>query len=191
MLQEDAKKLIEESIAVKKEAVLKCTDEIAKAASVIIEAYRKGKKVLICGNGGSAADAQHIAAELVGRYKMERKALPAIALTTDTSIITAVGNDYGFEKIFSRQVEALGEKDDVLVAISTSGNSPNALSAMEEAQKKGMRIIVLAGGTGGKMREMKSDAMIIAPSNNTPRIQELHITAGHIICELVEKELFG
>ena len=191
MLQEDAKKLIEESIAVKKEAVLKCTDEIAKAASVIIEAYRKGKKVLICGNGGSAADAQHIAAELVGRYKMERKALPAIALTTDTSIITAVGNDYGFEKIFSRQVEALGEKDDVLVAISTSGNSPNVLSAMEEAQKKGMRIIVLAGGTGGKMREMKSDAMIIAPSNNTPRIQELHITAGHIICELVEKELFG
>ena len=191
MLQEDAKKLIEESIGVKKEAVLKCTADIAKAASVIIEAYKKGKKVLICGNGGSAADAQHIAAELVGRYKMERKALPAIALTTDTSIITAVGNDYGFEKIFSRQVEALGEKEDVLIAISTSGNSPNVLAAMEEAQKKGMKIIVLAGGTGGTMRGMKCDAMIIAPSNNTPRIQELHITAGHIICELVEKELFG
>ncbi len=180
--------MFNESIAVKEETA-KLSGEIEKSANMIINAFKKGKKLLICGNGGSAADSQHFAAEMVGRYKKDRRGLPAIALTTDTSIITSVGNDYGFEQVFEKQVEALGEKGDVLFAISTSGNSPNVLKAMEKAKSKGMSIIGLTGNAGGKMKN-GCDINLIVPSANTPRIQESHITIIHIICELVEGGMF-
>ncbi|MBU1165992.1 D-sedoheptulose 7-phosphate isomerase, partial [Candidatus Micrarchaeota archaeon] len=146
--------------------------------------------LLICGNGGSAADAQHFAAELVGRYKKERKALPAIALTTDTSVITAISNDYGFEHVFSRQVEALSAGGDVLFLISTSGNSPNLLEAAKKAKTLGIKIIGLLGKGGGKLKSMCDHAIVI-PSDNTPRIQEMHVLVIHMICESVENNIFG
>jgi D-sedoheptulose 7-phosphate isomerase len=162
---------------------------IAEATSLIITALRKGNKLLLCGNGGSAADAQHIAGELVGRFFKERQALPAIALNTNVSIVTALGNDYGFEKTFSRQVEALGTAGDVLLAISTSGNSPNVLDAILKGREKDIKAIGLTGASGGRMREL-CDICICVPSEITPRIQEMHILTGHIICQLVEEELF-
>ncbi|MFH1221611.1 MAG: D-sedoheptulose 7-phosphate isomerase [Candidatus Micrarchaeota archaeon] len=163
----------------------KLAPQMEKAAQLLKTTLASGRKILVCGNGGSAADAQHFAAELVGKFKKERPAMPAIALTTDTSILTAVGNDYGFDKIFSRQVEALGAAGDVLIAISTSGNSPNVLLAMQGAQKKGMKIITLAGKGGGKMKGM-ADAELIVPSDNTPRIQEMHGLLIHMLCELID-----
>ncbi|MEW6096197.1 MAG: D-sedoheptulose 7-phosphate isomerase [bacterium] len=159
--------------------------QIVSVAQLIIEAYQKGGKVLIMGNGGSAADAQHIAAELVGRFKKERKALPAIALTTDTSILTAIGNDYGFDEIFRRQVEALAQPNDVVIGISTSGNSHNVLLAIEKANEIGAKTIGLSGKGGGKLAQSALLCLVI-PSDDTPRIQEAHITIGHIICDLVE-----
>jgi D-sedoheptulose 7-phosphate isomerase len=180
---------IEESIEVKK-ATRDLADDIAAAARTVIDAYKSGRKVLLAGNGGSAADTQHIAAELTGRFLKERQALPAIALTTDTSILTAVANDYGFESVFSRQIEALGEKGDVLVAISTSGSSSNILKAIETAHAKNMHVIVLTGKKGASLKN-KRDMVIIVPSYKTPRIQEVHITIGHIICYLVEEALFN
>jgi D-sedoheptulose 7-phosphate isomerase len=155
-------------------------------AEMIIHAFRSGKKVLICGNGGSAADAQHIAAEFVGRYETERKALPAIALTTDTSALTAITNDYDFEKVFSRQVEALGVEGDVLIAISTSGNSKNVIEAVISARKKNCKVIGLTGKNGKKLAGL-CDACILVPADKTAHIQENHITIGHIWCELVDK----
>ncbi len=163
--------------------------QIVTAVQIIIEAYQRGGKVLLMGNGGSAADAQHIAAELVSRFKKERKALAAIALTTDTSILTAIGNDYGFDYVFSRQIEALAQPDDVVIGISTSGNSPNVLLAMEKAKEIGAKTIGLSGKDGGKLVQVSS-LCIVVPSNDTPRIQEAHITIGHIICDLVEEALF-
>ena len=160
---------------------------VSQAASAIAISLKSGGKLLICGNGGSAADSQHFAAELVGRYKKERKALPAISLTTDTSALTAIGNDYGFERVFTRQVEALGKKGDILVALSTSGNSPNILAAIEAAKKLGMQVIGMAGQGGGKMKSL-CDTCICIPSSNTPRIQEAHITIIHVICAIVENE---
>ena len=160
---------------------------IKDAAKLCVKALKEGGKVLLCGNGGSAADAQHIAAELSGRFKKERSALAGIALTTDTSALTAIGNDYGFDKVFSRQVEALAKKGDVLIAISTSGNSANVINAIKSAQKIGCKVITLTGKDGGKMANM-GDVNIIIPSNNTPRIQEMHIMVGHIICALVDEE---
>ncbi|HSA06722.1 MAG TPA: D-sedoheptulose 7-phosphate isomerase [Candidatus Gastranaerophilales bacterium] len=161
---------------------------IELAANIIINAFKAGKKLLICGNGGSAADSQHIAAEMIGKfYRIDRPALPAIALSTNTSIITAIGNDFGYEKTFVRQVEALGQKDDVLLSISTSGNSENALEASKLAKQKGMKIISLTGDSGGMLKDI-SDITITIPSNNTPIIQNAHITICHIICELVENE---
>lgn len=149
------------------------------------EALRSGKKILFCGNGGSAADAQHLAAELVGRYEKNRKALPAIALTTDTSVLTAVGNDFGFDEVYARQVEALGNMGDVIIAISTSGNSNNVVRAVEAARAKGMHTIAFTGASGGKLKEI-CDLIYAVPSDITARIQEMHILGGHIICELVE-----
>ncbi len=178
---------IQESIEVKNNIPLK---DVAKAAELIIDAYKQHKKVLICGNGGSAADAQHMAGELVGRFKMERQALGAIALTTDTSILTAIGNDYGFDDIFSRQVEALTSSGDIVIGISTSGNSPNVLKAIAMAKEKSAVTIGLTGGNGGKLNDV-TDVCIVVPSSNTPRIQESHITIIHIICLLVEQTLFG
>jgi D-sedoheptulose 7-phosphate isomerase len=173
------------SAAVKQEAARTLAEPVAEAAERLLAVLRAGHKVLLCGNGGSAADAQHIAAELVGRYARERRGLPAIALTTDTSALTAIGNDYGYERIFARQVEALGRAGDGLLAISTSGNSPNILLAVETARKLGIGTIGLAGRDGGALRSAV-DLCLIAPHKETARIQELHITIGHILCDLVE-----
>lgn len=163
---------------------------IENVANTIIEAYKLGKRVYICGNGGSAADAQHFAAELVGRYLLNRKALPAVAFTTDTSILTAVGNDFGYDEIFKRQVEAFVEQGDVFIGISTSGNSKNVELAMEEAKKRGAKIVGLLGKDGGKCKEYCNYPIIIE-TNRTPNIQECHIMIIHIICEIVENKLYG
>jgi len=156
----------------------------------ILACYRAGGKILVFGNGGSAADAQHFAAELVGRYKRERAALPAIALTTDTSILTAVANDYSYADVFARQVEAHARPGDVVIGISTSGNSENVLRALTVARRIGAMTVVLSGGSGGKLKDL-ADVSVIAPSSDTPRIQESHITAIHIVCDLVEGEMAG
>ncbi len=161
------------------------SDSVAECAEVIIDTIAAGHKLLICGNGGSAADAQHIAAEFVGRYETERMALPAIALTTDTSALTALANDYSFERIFARQVEALANAGDCLLAISTSGNSPNVVLAAIEARKDGCRVIGMTGAAGKKLASL-SDACIMVPSEKTARIQEAHITIAHIWCEMVD-----
>ena len=163
-----------------------CQTQIDDCASIIVETVRRGGKVLICGNGGSAADAQHIAAEFVGRYETERRALPAIALTTDTSALTALANDYDFERIFARQVEALAAEGDCLIGISTSGNSPNVISAVMTARRKGCRIIGMTGANGKKLAAL-CDACLMVPSTRTARIQEAHITVAHIWCEIVDE----
>ena len=165
------------------------TARIAEAAQLLVTALGEGKKVLVMGNGGSAADAQHFAAEIVGRFKLERRALPAVALSTDTSIITALGNDYGFDLIFRRQVEALATAGDVVIGISTSGTSKNVYRALVRAAELGCRTIGLLGGDGGSIRELV-DIDLVVPSQDTPRIQEGHITIIHILCDLVEKKLF-
>ncbi|MBM2824406.1 MAG: phosphoheptose isomerase [Dehalococcoidales bacterium] len=162
--------------------------EIECIANFIIAAYQAGGKVVLFGNGGSAADAQHIAGELVGKFMLERQAFPAIALTTNTSILTALGNDMGYENVFRRQVEALVNEKDVVIGISTSGNSPNVIEAINAAKKKGAKTIGLSGGRGGKLAEL-ADLALVVPSESTPRIQEAQITIGHIVCELVEREL--
>ncbi len=163
---------------------------IVNIAEIFIEAIRRGNKVLFFGNGGSAADAQHLGAEFVGRFKLERKGLPAMALTTNTSSLTSIGNDYGFEQVFSRQVEALGEKGDVAVGISTSGNAENVVAGIEMAKKMELRTVAFSGGDGGNLSKL-ADIALIVPANDTANVQELHITAGHIICELVEKALIS
>lgn len=162
-----------------------CSESIKHCADILIETFRRGKKVLICGNGGSAADAQHFAAELVGRYEKERSGFPAIALTTDTSALTALSNDYSFERVFARQVEALADKGDCLVAISTSGASPNVIAAVMAARKKGCSVIGMTGSRGKKLAGL-SDACLLIPSARTSRIQEAHITVTHIWCEMID-----
>lgn len=169
---------------------LELTPLIAELATLLVDTFSHGGKLFVMGNGGSAADAQHFAAEIVGRFKMERKALPAIALSTDTSIITAIGNDYGFEKIFSRQIEALAEPGDIALGISTSGNSPNVLQALKLAREKGCRTVGLLGKDGGVIRSACDIALVVA-SADTPRVQEGHITIIHILCDLLEKTMFA
>lgn len=164
------------------------TASIVRCAELIWDAFAAGKKVLLCGNGGSAADAQHIAAEFVGRYETERRALPSVALTTDTSALTALGNDYGYERIFARQVEALANEGDVLIGISTSGNSPNVLAALIKAREHGCINIGMTGAKGGKMTDL-CDAVLRVPSERTARIQEAHITVAHIWCEYVDAQV--
>ena len=159
--------------------------DIKKACETAVATLKAGGKILLCGNGGSAADAQHIAAELTGRYKTERGALAGIALTTDTSALTAIGNDYGYEFVFSRQLEALGREGDLLIAIYTSGNSGNVVKALELARKIGIKTIGLSGRTGGAMNEL-CELNLVVPSNDTPRIQEMHIMIGHIICQAID-----
>ena len=166
------------------------TPTIESAALILTAALRSGNKLLVMGNGGSAADAQHFAAEIVGRFKLERRALPALALSTDSSILTAVGNDYGFESIFSSQVEAHAVAGDVVVGISTSGNSPNVQLALQLAAETGCRTIALLGKDGGSIKDVAELSLVI-PSHDTPRVQEGHITIIHILCDLVEKALFG
>ncbi|HEY3026194.1 MAG TPA: D-sedoheptulose 7-phosphate isomerase [Pyrinomonadaceae bacterium] len=159
---------------------------IQRAGDLICRALESGNKILICGNGGSAADAQHIAAELVGRYEEERRGWPAIALTTDTSALTALANDYGYEQVFARQVQALASSGDVLIAISTSGNSPNILAAVKQAKDLACVTIALTGAGGGQLASI-CDAAVVVPSDRTSRVQEAHITIGHLWCELVDK----
>jgi len=163
------------------------TDSVATSAQLCIDCLRNGGKILLFGNGGSAADAQHIAAELVGRYKVERKGLRAIALTTDTSAITSIGNDFGYNHIFERQVEALANKGDVAIGISTSGKSGNVISALKLASKLNCITIGFSGQYGGEMNEI-CDINLVVPSEDTPRIQEMHIVIGHTICHLIDQE---
>ena len=163
--------------------------QIEAVANKTIEAYKNNKKTLIAGNGGSAADAQHIAGEFVSRFYFDRPGLASIALTTDTSILTAIGNDYGYERVFARQVEANGSEGDVFIGISTSGNSKNIVEAITAAKERGIFTVGFTGAKGGIMKEM-CDICICVPSNETPRIQESHIVIGHIICAIVEKEMF-
>lgn len=165
-------------------------EAIAEVAALCVRIYRNGNKTMLAGNGGSAADAQHIAAELVGRYGFDRPSIPSLALTTDTSNLTAIGNDYGYDQVFSRQVEGMGQQGDVFIGISTSGNSQNVVNAFESAKAMGITTIALVGRDGGAMGQM-ADHAIIVPSNATPRIQESHIMIGHILCDVIEKELFG
>jgi D-sedoheptulose 7-phosphate isomerase len=179
------KRSIDEHLDVFSGLISACGEQINASAVLIQEALAKGGKILTCGNGGSAADSQHIAAELVGRYESERRALPAIALTTDTSALTALANDYDFEHIFSRQVDALAASGDCLIAISTSGNSPNVLRAVMKAREKGCRVVGMTG-SGGKKLAGLCDACVMVPSARTSRIQEAHIAIAHIWCEMVE-----
>ncbi len=181
--------VLEESINIKKEFVEKNIENIISLAKKIAEAFSKDNKLLLCGNGGSAADAQHIAAEFVNRFILERTPLPAIALTTDTSIITSIANDYSFEHVFSKQIKAIGRAGDVMLAISTSGNSENVIQAVNTAKDMGIYTAALTGGDGGRLAKIV-DIPIIVASNSVPRVQEVHIMAGHMICQLVDYILF-
>jgi D-sedoheptulose 7-phosphate isomerase len=186
------RKQIEDSVAIKlklleKQAVL---SEIEKAAAAVISAFRGNHKVLLAGNGGSAADAQHIAAEFINRFSFDRPGLPALALTTDTSIMTSISNDFGFDRIFARQLKTLGNNGDVFIGLSTSGSSTNVVEALKICKEKKIIAIGLTGISGGKMKDL-CDILIKVPSNDTPRIQEVHILIAHIICSIVEEELFG
>lgn len=184
-MKELIKQRIEESIKVKDGLCRGELENIEKAAKAIIASLRAGGKLLVFGNGGSAADSQHITAELVGRFKKERKAIAAVALTANTSILTAIANDYGYDVIFSRQVEALGRKGDAALGISTSGHSKNVIDALKKAKSMGLATIGMTGEGGGAMKEV-SDVTIAVPSKDTPRIQESHALVGHILCELIE-----
>jgi len=176
-----------------KQKILQDAAFLAKIEAVLkasVSVYKNNKKILIAGNGGSAADAQHFAAELVGRYGFDRPSLPALALTTDTSNLTAIGNDYGYDYVFSRQLEGMGQEGDLFIGISTSGNSQNILNAFASAKKRGITTVALTGRDGGKMAEV-ADHTLIVPSNVTPRIQESHLLIEHMICDAIEKEMFG
>ena len=183
----------EESIAVKRDSMAALGSVIADATEIMIATLNHGGKILSCGNGGSAGDAQHFSAELLNRFEMERPGLPAMALTTDTSTLTSIANDYAYEQIFSKQVKALGQPDDCLLAISTSGNSPNVLDAVHAAHAKGMRVIALTGRDGGPIGLAMSadDAEIRVPSARTARIQEVHLVVIHCLCDGIDQELFA
>lgn len=178
-----------DSIEVKERFIRGCTEDLINLANKIVDSFTSDRKLMLCGNGGSAADAQHIAAEFVNRFEMERPPLPAISLSTDTSIITCIGNDYSFDDIFTKQIKALGLEGDVLIAISTSGNSQNIIAAAETARDMGIYVAGLTGGKGGRLKEV-CDLCLTVSSNITARIQESHILAGHIICMLVDNFLF-
>jgi D-sedoheptulose 7-phosphate isomerase len=186
------KNIIDASVQVKQQILgdTSLQQRIEEAIKVIVAAFNNGNKVLFCGNGGSAADAQHLAAEFSGRFYKDRKALPSEALHCNTSYLTAVANDYSYDVIYARIIDGIGEKGDALVGLSTSGNSGNILKAFEVAREKGVATIGFTGTTGGKMKDL-SDILLNVPSNDTPRIQESHIMIGHIICQLVEEQIFG
>ena len=189
-LHQQIKEEIQASIDVKKLVIEKNTTVIAEITDAVTRCLKNGRKLLLFGNGGSAADSQHIAAEFVSRFVMDRRALPAIALTVDTSILTSCANDYHFDRVFARQIEALGQEGDIAIGISTSGNSPNVLTAMEEAKRKRLTTIAFTGESGGKLKD-RVDICLCVPSKITARIQEVHITAFHIVCGWAEKELCG
>jgi phosphoheptose isomerase len=188
-MEQEIRELLSEAIAIK-QRTLSMTPLIAQSAELLIGCLKQGGKILVCGNGGSAADAQHLAGELVGRFEVEREGVPCIALTTDSSVLTAWANDYSYETVFARQVNALGRKEDVLVAISTSGVSKNIICAVEAAKKKGLKTIALTGKDGGTLKKMDEVFSIVVPSHQTSRIQEVHITIIHIWCKLIEGALF-
>ncbi|MGD9162342.1 MAG: SIS domain-containing protein [Desulfobacteraceae bacterium] len=181
--------ILRESIKVKELFIRGCNEDLIALANKIVTSFTSDRKLMICGNGGSAADAQHIAAEFVNRFEMERPPLPAISLSTDTSVITCIGNDYSFDDIFTKQIKAIGLEGDVLLAISTSGNSQNVISAAETARDMGIYVAGLAGGKGGKLKDV-CDLCLTVPNDITARVQESHILAGHIICKLVDYILF-
>lgn len=182
---------IQDSIDLKRLLLAPAIEEkIEKIAEIVSTAYQKGNKVILCGNGGSAADAMHMEGELVGRFRMERKPLPAMAIVSAPVTTTAIGNDYGYDNIFSRQIEAHGKPGDVLFVISTSGNSPNTIAAIASANKAGMASVGLLGKTGGQIKDLVDVALVI-PSEDIPRIQECHMLIGHIVCDYVEQKLFG
>jgi len=189
--QERASRSIQASIAVKERLLgsAEVVSMVAQVSEILVDSFRQGNKLILFGNGGSAADAQHIAAEFVGRFAFDRPALPALALSVNTSCVTAIGNDYGFDVVFSRQIEAIGRPGDVAIGISTSGNSPNVLRGLSVAKELGLHTVALAGCTGGKLKGAV-DHCICVPSNETPRIQECHLLVGHIIAELVEQTIF-
>jgi D-sedoheptulose 7-phosphate isomerase len=191
-MKKNLQEQIKDSIRTKELVLENCLTDIEKIGYKLSECLKNGNKILFCGNGGSSCDAAHIAAELIVRFKSgnERRALPAIALGTDHAILTACANDYGYEDIFSRQVEAFGQKGDVLVGITTSGNSPNVLKAIHQAKNQGLTTISMLGGNGGKLKSF-CDFEVTVPSSITARIQESHIMIGHLFCSIIEKELFG
>lgn len=177
--------IFEESIQVKRAALRQNKEAMLAVVNMLTAALKKGRKIIFFGNGGSAADSQHIAAEFIGRFQKERRALAAIALTTDTSVLTALGNDYGFNILFSRQIEGIGQKGDVAFGISTSGNSVNVIEGVKKARRMGLKTISMTGNSGGKLARL-TDISLIVPAKNTARIQESHICMAHAICELVE-----
>lgn len=182
------KEIIKESISIKETVLQDCMEDIQKIIQLCVTTLKNGGKIILCGNGGSAADSQHLATELVVRFKKNRKSLAAIALTTNTSILTAIGNDYGFQNIFKRQLESLANKNDLLIAISTSGKSKNIIEAVKRAKQLGLKIIAFTGQNGIEFAK-SCDVSLIIPSDNTARIQEAHILVGHIICEFLEDSL--
>ena len=188
-MEEMILKIAKESQRVKDNFIRKNTSQLIDCAEYISKAFKNNRKLMLCGNGGSAADAQHIAAEFVNRFQLDRLPLPAVALTTDTSIITSIANDFSYEDVFSKQIQALGVQGDVLLAISTSGNSKNILSAIRTAKEKDLYTVGLIGGDGGEMLTLVNLPLLVE-SKQTPRVQETHILAGHLICELVEYILF-
>ncbi len=187
-MRDRIKDILLENIRINEDLMRNSLDTVLAAGEAVVAALKRGGKVIICGNGGSASDSQHIAAELVGRFMKDRQALPAIALTTNTSIITALANDFGYDIVFARQVEALGQKNDILIGISTSGKAKNVAAAFKQAKKMGIRTLALTGGDGGDLVKL-ADLSIIIPAKVTARIQEAHITVAHTICEIVEQEL--
>ena len=193
MINQRIRQHFQESAQLKLQAAEQLAEPIAQAVEIMFTALSNGNKILACGNGGSAADCQHFAAELVGRFERERLPLPALALTTDTSILTAVGNDYGFRDVYAKQVQAFGQSGDVLLALSTSGNSANVVAAIEAAVERDMRIIALIGKGGGVMGELMSEAdvHICVPHDRTARIQEVHALTIHILCDGIDVALFG
>lgn len=190
-MKEAIVRAFEESIQAKKAFLKENLDNLLKAIELIAQAFLRGNKLLIFGNGGSAADAQHIAAEFVNRFRIERPPLPALALTTDTSAITSIANDYDYKEIFAKQIKALGKEGDIALAISTSGNAANVLAAIEACKKLKITTIGLTGGDGGKMARKVDCLLCVSAGKNTARIQETHILAGHVICELVDQRLFS
>ena len=188
-MQEKIVKAFEESISVKEKFIKENVGAIMEASKMIASAFTEGKKLLLFGNGGSATDASHMAAEFVNRFKRERPGLPAIALTTDMAVITSIANDYDYSEIFARQIKSLSDEGDVVLAISTSGSSGNVLKAMDVAKRRKLKTIVFTGAKGEKFAS-KADCAFIVPSDNTPRVQETHITLGHVLCQMVEEILF-
>lgn len=185
-MRERIKEIILESIQVKEDLLHHKVSKIKEISDLVIESLKKGGKVILFGNGGSAADAQHIAAEFIGRFKKDRSALAAIALTTNTSVLTSLANDYGYEVVFAKQVEAIGRKNDIVIGISTSGKAKNVIQGIKQAKKMGIKTVALSGGDGGELTK-SADVSLVVSSPITARIQESHITIGHIICELVEQ----